>query len=117
MGVCLAQIGEFAFVLLSRASNLGLVQRKLYLLLLGTTALSIVSTPMLFRAIPYLVRLGTLMRWLRREEGDEGLELPQQVHRDRRRAPVRARCFAPPWRTTERQGRPTRAEMSSGDDR
>mmetsp|Transcript_32180 Transcript_32180/g.61920 ORF Transcript_32180/g.61920 Transcript_32180/m.61920 type:complete len:722 (-) Transcript_32180:449-2614(-) len=78
VGVCLAQIGEFAFVLLSRASNLGLVQKKLYLLLLGTTALSIVSTPIMFRSIPYLVRLGTLMRWLRREEGDTE-ELPQQV--------------------------------------
>lgn len=75
--ICL-QIGEFAFVLLSRASNLGLVQKKLYLLLLGTTALSIVSTPIMFRSIPYLVRLGTLMRWLRREEGDTE-ELPQQV--------------------------------------
>jgi len=76
VGVCLAQIGEFAFVLLSRASNLGLVQRKLYLLLLGTTALSIVSTPLLFRSIPYLVRLATLMRWLRREELEEET-LPQ----------------------------------------
>jgi Kef-type K+ transport system membrane component KefB len=64
------QVGEFAFVLLSRASNLGLVQRKLYLLLLGTTALSIVTTPLLFRSIPYLIRLFTLMRWLPREDDD-----------------------------------------------
>ncbi|XVF49032.1 hypothetical protein PTKIN_Ptkin03bG0236200 [Pterospermum kingtungense] len=42
VGMSLAQIGEFAFVLLSRASNLHLVEGKLYLLLLGTTALSLV---------------------------------------------------------------------------
>ncbi|XP_015889109.2 K(+) efflux antiporter 4 isoform X4 [Ziziphus jujuba] len=41
VGMSLAQIGEFAFVLLSRASNLHLVEGKLYLLLLGTTALSL----------------------------------------------------------------------------
>ncbi|MCI01844.1 K(+) efflux antiporter 4-like, partial [Trifolium medium] len=41
VGMSMAQIGEFAFVLLSRASNLHLVEGKLYLLLLGTTALSL----------------------------------------------------------------------------
>ncbi|XP_028115091.1 K(+) efflux antiporter 4-like isoform X2 [Camellia sinensis] len=45
VGMSLAQIGEFAFVLLSRASNVHLVEGKLYLLLLGTTALSLVTTP------------------------------------------------------------------------
>ncbi|KAL3835253.1 hypothetical protein ACJIZ3_009989 [Penstemon smallii] len=51
VGMSLAQIGEFAFVLLSRASNLHLVQGKLYLLLLGTTALSLLCK-------------GVLLRWL-----------------------------------------------------
>ncbi|GFS43305.1 K+ efflux antiporter 4 [Actinidia rufa] len=45
VGMSLAQIGEFAFVLLSRASNIHLVEGKLYLLLLGTTALSLVCNP------------------------------------------------------------------------
>ncbi|XP_020270841.1 K(+) efflux antiporter 4-like [Asparagus officinalis] len=63
VGMSLAQIGEFAFVLLSRASNLHLVQGKLYLLLLGTTALSLVTTPLLFRLIPAVVHLGILLRW------------------------------------------------------
>ncbi|CAA2959087.1 K(+) efflux antiporter 4-like isoform X1 [Olea europaea subsp. europaea] len=45
VGLSLAQIGEFAFVLLSRASNLHLVEGKVYLLLLGTTALSLVRNP------------------------------------------------------------------------
>ncbi|KAK9947931.1 hypothetical protein M0R45_003526 [Rubus argutus] len=64
VGMSLAQIGEFAFVLLSRASNLHLVEGKLYLLLLGTTALSLVTTPLLFKMIPAVVHLGVLLRWL-----------------------------------------------------
>ncbi|KAG6498765.1 hypothetical protein ZIOFF_038487 [Zingiber officinale] len=104
VGLSLAQIGEFAFVLLSRASNLHLVevvwifpfrilnlvcaqsslvsrrmtkivvlqngnfsctvlQGKLYLLLLGTTALSLVTTPLLFKFIPAIIHLGVLLRW------------------------------------------------------
>ncbi|CAI5501658.1 unnamed protein product [Closterium sp. Naga37s-1] len=49
VGVALAQIGEFSFVLLSRAQTLKLVGHKLYLLLMGTTALSLVLTPFTFR--------------------------------------------------------------------
>ncbi|XAR66175.1 hypothetical protein NMG60_11012297 [Bertholletia excelsa] len=63
VGVLLAQIGEFAFVLLSRASNLHLVGGKMYLLLLGTTALSLVTTPVLFKFIPAMTHLGVLMHW------------------------------------------------------
>jgi predicted Kef-type K+ transport protein len=63
VGMSLAQIGEFAFVLLSRASNLHLVEGKLYILLLGTTALSLVTTPLLFKLIPAVVHLGVLLRW------------------------------------------------------
>ncbi|KAK7383308.1 hypothetical protein VNO78_28982 [Psophocarpus tetragonolobus] len=63
VGMSMAQIGEFAFVLLSRASNLHLVEGKLYLLLLGTTALSLVTTPLLFKLIPAVVHLGVLLRW------------------------------------------------------
>ncbi|KAJ8751291.1 hypothetical protein K2173_016472 [Erythroxylum novogranatense] len=63
VGISLAQIGEFAFVLLSRASNLHLVEGKLYLLLLGTTALSLVTTPLLFKLIPAVAHLGVLLRW------------------------------------------------------
>lgn len=70
VGMSMAQVGEFSFVLLSRASNLGLVQRKLYLLLLGTTALSLVATPIMFRCTPYLLRLAFLARWIKREEED-----------------------------------------------
>ncbi|KAG6538856.1 hypothetical protein ZIOFF_004008 [Zingiber officinale] len=36
---------------------------KLYLLLLGTTALSLVTTPLLFKFIPAVIHLGVLLRW------------------------------------------------------
>ncbi|XP_052186971.1 K(+) efflux antiporter 5 [Diospyros lotus] len=63
VGVLLAQIGEFAFVLLSHATNLHLVEGKMYLLLLGTTALSLVTTPVLFKLMPAMMHLGVLMHW------------------------------------------------------
>ncbi|KAL3825259.1 hypothetical protein ACJIZ3_021288 [Penstemon smallii] len=63
VGLSLAQIGEFAFVLLSRASNLKLIEGKLYMLLLGTTALSLVTMPLLFKLIPAVMHLGVLLRW------------------------------------------------------
>ncbi|XP_042501255.1 K(+) efflux antiporter 4-like [Macadamia integrifolia] len=63
VGMSLAQIGEFSFVLLSRASNLHMVEGKLYLLLLGTTALSLMTTPLLFKLIPAVLHLGVLLRW------------------------------------------------------
>ncbi|KAG5377555.1 hypothetical protein IGI04_025397 [Brassica rapa subsp. trilocularis] len=75
VGMSLAQIGEFAFVLLSRASNLHLIESKLYLLLLGTTALSLVTTPFLFKLIPAVVHLGVLLRWF---SPDSSTELTRQ---------------------------------------
>ncbi|XP_075084067.1 K(+) efflux antiporter 4 isoform X3 [Nicotiana tabacum] len=63
VGMSLAQIGEFAFVLLSRASNVHLIEGKVYMLLLGTTALSLVTTPLLFKLTPAVVHLGVLLRW------------------------------------------------------
>ncbi|XP_065016043.1 K(+) efflux antiporter 4 isoform X1 [Musa acuminata AAA Group] len=72
VGMSLAQIGEFAFVLLSRASNLHLVEGKLYLLLLGTTALSLVTTPLLFKLIPAVVHLGVLLRWFNSDSSELG---------------------------------------------
>jgi hypothetical protein len=57
VGIALAQIGEFSFVLLSRAQALGLVSRSLYLLLMGTTALSLVLTPFAFKIVRHIVPL------------------------------------------------------------
>ncbi|KAK6789510.1 hypothetical protein RDI58_013310 [Solanum bulbocastanum] len=72
VGMSLAQIGEFAFVLLSRASNVHLIEGKVYMLLLGTTALSLVTTPLLFKLIPAVVHLGVLLRWF-------SLDIPNEI--------------------------------------
>ncbi|XVF50715.1 hypothetical protein PTKIN_Ptkin04bG0124700 [Pterospermum kingtungense] len=74
VGVLLAQIGEFAFVLLSRASNLHLVEPKMYLLLLGTTALSLVTTPLLFKLMPNVMNLGVLLQWFPSESSSQNEE-------------------------------------------
>eukprot|EP00268_Persea_americana_P050050 TRINITY_DN5413_c0_g1_i7.p1 TRINITY_DN5413_c0_g1~~TRINITY_DN5413_c0_g1_i7.p1 ORF type:complete len:164 (-),score=19.03 TRINITY_DN5413_c0_g1_i7:484-975(-) len=74
VGLSLAQIGEFAFVLLSRASNLHLVEGKMYLLLLGTTALSLVTTPLMFKLIPAIMHLGVLMHWFPSESSTQNEE-------------------------------------------
>ncbi|XP_031252401.1 K(+) efflux antiporter 4-like isoform X2 [Pistacia vera] len=79
VGMSLAQIGEFAFVLLSRASNLHLVEGKLYLLLLGTTALSLVTTPLLFKLIPAVVNLGVLLRWFSPDPSIEVFKSAKEV--------------------------------------
>ncbi|VAI24487.1 unnamed protein product [Triticum turgidum subsp. durum] len=42
---------------------------KMYLLLLGTTALSLVTTPLIFKLIPVVTQLGILMRWFPSESG------------------------------------------------
>lgn len=70
VGISLAQVGELSFVLLSRASGVNLVERKLYLLLLGTTALSLVLTPTLFRAGPSILRIAAAARLINRDEVD-----------------------------------------------
>jgi Kef-type K+ transport system membrane component KefB len=44
----LANVGELGFVLLSRARGLGVISRPLFLLLVGTTALSLWATPAVF---------------------------------------------------------------------
>jgi hypothetical protein len=64
-------------VLLSRASHLHLVGGKMYLLLLGTTALSLVTTPLIFKLIPVVMHLGILMRWFPTENSMQN-ELPLQ---------------------------------------
>jgi monovalent cation:H+ antiporter-2, CPA2 family len=54
VGIGLTQIGEFSFVLASEGQTLGLVSRQVYLLILGTTAVTLVVTPFVLKAIPQL---------------------------------------------------------------
>ncbi|KAH7845420.1 hypothetical protein Vadar_001794 [Vaccinium darrowii] len=42
---------------------------KCTLFLLGTTALSLVTTPVLFKLIPAMMHLGVLMNWFPSESG------------------------------------------------
>ncbi|KAI4965347.1 hypothetical protein ZWY2020_054734 [Hordeum vulgare] len=81
VGMSLAQSGEFAFVILSRASSIHLIEGKLYLLLLGTTALSLVTTPLLFKMIPAVVHLGVLLRWFSVDSNQVELGLKGEVLR------------------------------------
>ncbi|KAG5524703.1 hypothetical protein RHGRI_031393 [Rhododendron griersonianum] len=92
VGMSLAQIGEFAFVLLSRASNLHLVEVSpataiysahifhpgddgsddcLCCSLIILIFLAQVTTPLLFKLIPAVVRLGVLLRWFNPDTQNE----------------------------------------------
>jgi CPA2 family monovalent cation:H+ antiporter-2 len=75
-GLGLAQIGEFSFVLASEGRSLGLVSKRVYLLLLGTTAVTLVVTPFILRLIPSLFNwietVPALDRWFKpTEQPDE----------------------------------------------
>jgi monovalent cation:H+ antiporter-2, CPA2 family len=63
-GLGLAQIGEFSFVLASEGQTLGLVSRQVYLLILGTTAVTLVLTPFVLRALPTLLAWAESLSWL-----------------------------------------------------
>ena len=64
-GLGLAQIGEFSFVLASEGRALGLVSRRVYLLILGTTAVTLVLTPFVLRLVPYLFNWAETLSWLK----------------------------------------------------
>lgn len=69
VGLSLAQVGEFVFVLLSLAHAQELLATQVYLLLMGTTALSLLVTPFL---LELSIRLGTGQSWLPVPTGGAG---------------------------------------------
>jgi monovalent cation:H+ antiporter-2, CPA2 family len=77
VGLGLAQIGEFSFVLASEGQALGFVSRRVYLLLLGTTAVTLVVTPFVLKLTPklfnWLESFPNLQPWL--EPADEPREV------------------------------------------
>ncbi len=85
-GLGLAQIGEFSFVLASEGQSLGLVSRRVYLLLLGTTAVTLVLTPFVLRLVPQLFAWAESLPWLKQylDKTDVPVEiadeLPTQNH-------------------------------------
>jgi CPA2 family monovalent cation:H+ antiporter-2 len=81
VGLGLAQIGEFSFVLASEGQALGLVSRRVYLLILGTTAVTLVLTPFVLRLVPHLLDLPWLKPFLDSSQPLEvATELPRQNH-------------------------------------
>ena len=67
-GLGLAQIGEFSFVLASEGQALGMVSRPVYLLILGTTAVTLLITPFMLQGIAQLFVVAEswprLQQWL-----------------------------------------------------
>lgn len=67
-GLGLAQIGEFSFVLVSEGQTLGLISRQVYLLVLGTTAVTLVVTPFVLQVLPkfftWAEKFPRLQQWL-----------------------------------------------------
>ncbi len=80
-GLGLAQIGEFSFVLASEGQSLGLVSRRVYLLILGTTAVTLVLTPFVLRAVPQLFTWAEGIPWLNRylTQADVAIELSEDA--------------------------------------
>ena len=76
-GLGLAQIGEFSFVLASEGQKLGLVSHRVYLLILGTTAVTLMVTPFLLKATPQILQLlekvPVLKAWMNK------LDMPQEL--------------------------------------
>jgi hypothetical protein len=56
VGISMAHIGEFSFVLLSVANQLKLMSPQVYMLLLGVTAVSLLTTPMVIMVCNRLLR-------------------------------------------------------------
>jgi CPA2 family monovalent cation:H+ antiporter-2 len=84
-GLGLAQIGEFSFVLASEGQALGLVSRQIYLLILGTTAVTLMLTPFVLRLVPFLFNFAETMPWLKpyleeQQPRDVSEELPLKDH-------------------------------------
>jgi CPA2 family monovalent cation:H+ antiporter-2 len=82
VGLGLAQIGEFSFVLASEGQALGLVSHRVYLLILGTTAVTLVLTPFVLRLVPHLLDLPWLKPFLDSSSQplEVAAELPMQNH-------------------------------------
>jgi monovalent cation:H+ antiporter-2, CPA2 family len=77
VGLGLGQIGEFSFVLASSGQQLGIVSRQVYLLILGTTAVTLIVTPFLMKATPQIIglleKVSLFKTWLNR------LDTPQEI--------------------------------------
>ena len=77
------QIGEFSFVLALVGLDLGLITNNKYLLLLGTTAITLVLTPILMKAASpladRLLRIPALAKFLQQFERPKSLFVPDTI--------------------------------------
>ncbi|MDX2216638.1 MAG: cation:proton antiporter [Oculatellaceae cyanobacterium bins.114] len=80
-GLGLAQIGEFSFVLASKGQVLGIVSRPVYLLILGTTAVTLVFTPFVLRLVPQLFVWAETVPWIKDwlEGADRDIEISEDI--------------------------------------
>jgi len=80
----LNQIGEFSFVLALEGLNLGLISEQRYSLLLGTTAITLLLTPLWFNLAPKaaerLDQLSLLQPYLKRLGEPKLLSVPEGIH-------------------------------------
>jgi hypothetical protein len=74
VGVCLSQIGEFAFILASQGLRAELLDRQTYMLLLGTTALSIFLTPASISISSHFTQSHALQRSRKQTQSQTALE-------------------------------------------
>lgn len=83
VSVGLNQIGEFSFVLSLQGLDLGLITEQKYLLLLGTTAITLVLTPAWLKSAPLLTRslqqIPWFNRWLSRQSEPKLLSVPETL--------------------------------------
>ncbi|MBD2576385.1 cation:proton antiporter [Oscillatoria sp. FACHB-1406] len=79
----LNQIGEFSFVLALKGFEMGLIEREKYLLLVGTTAITLVITPIAMKFSPRLAdklaNFPPLERYLRQWQRDKPLFVPETL--------------------------------------
>ncbi|AFY57738.1 Kef-type K+ transport system, predicted NAD-binding component [Rivularia sp. PCC 7116] len=78
------QIGEFSFVLELTGLALGLISEDTYLLLLGTTAITLIVTPILLERAPKIANLLTktafFRKYLQQFEKPKSLSIPETIN-------------------------------------
>lgn len=83
VGLGINQIGEFSFVLAGVAVELDLFSPRLYGLMVGTTAITLVITPFVFKLSAYLFgyieRLPVIGRWFRYAQRPKEVVMPEKL--------------------------------------
>ncbi|MGF1520787.1 MAG: cation:proton antiporter [Leptolyngbyaceae cyanobacterium] len=83
VGVGLNQIGEFSFVLALEGFTLDIINERQYLLLLGTTAITLVLTPAWIKSAPRITtglkRIPGLQNWLAKQAEPRLFSVPENI--------------------------------------